>query len=152
LAAGGEGIDSGRELLQAGDGLLGRAAPTHEPVAAVHLALAAPKTDGERGCGRASIPFVPAVVDVSLAEEPGPAIQRPKQRRRSKASAAELEIDGLAVKISRGDCRGDRKRSGRLDDPTGSGAKGMVTTRLVDFRKGSDALVVPSTAVIPIPA
>lgn len=46
--------------------------------------------------------FVPAVVDVGSAEEPGPAIQRPKQRRRSKASAVELEIDGVAVKISRG--------------------------------------------------
>ncbi|AHE52284.1 hypothetical protein NX02_19870 [Sphingomonas sanxanigenens DSM 19645 = NX02] len=46
--------------------------------------------------------FVPAVVDVGSAEEPGAAIQRPKQRRRSKASAVELEIDGVAVKISHG--------------------------------------------------
>lgn len=46
--------------------------------------------------------FVPAVVDVGPAEELAPAIQRPKRRRRSKASAVELEIDGVAVKISRG--------------------------------------------------
>jgi len=46
--------------------------------------------------------FVPAIVDVGPAEEPAPAIQRPKQRRRSKANAVELEIDGVAVKISRG--------------------------------------------------
>jgi transposase len=51
----------------------------------------------------AAVPaFVPAVVDVALAEEPAAAIQRPKKRRRSKASAVELEIDGVAVKISRG--------------------------------------------------
>lgn len=51
----------------------------------------------------AAVPaFVPAVVDLGSAEELGPAIQRPKQRRRSKASAVELEIDGVAVKISRG--------------------------------------------------
>jgi len=46
--------------------------------------------------------FVPAIVDVGPAEEPAPAIQRPKQRRRSKASAVELEIDGVAVKICGG--------------------------------------------------
>ena len=46
--------------------------------------------------------FVPAIVDVGPAEEPAPAIQRPKQRRRSKASAVELEIDGVAGKIRRG--------------------------------------------------
>lgn len=45
---------------------------------------------------------MPAVVDVGPAEETVPAIQRPKKRRRSKASAVELEIDGVAVKISRG--------------------------------------------------
>lgn len=51
----------------------------------------------------AAVPaFVPAVVDVGPAEEPAPAIQRPKRRRRSKASAVELEIDGVAVKISHG--------------------------------------------------
>ncbi|WP_407940305.1 IS3 family transposase [Novosphingobium aerophilum] len=51
----------------------------------------------------AAVPaFVPAVVDVGPAEEPAPAIQRPKRRRRLKASAVELEIDGVAVKISRG--------------------------------------------------
>ena len=42
--------------------------------------------------------FVPAVVDVGPAEEPA----RAKRRRRSKASAVELEIDGVAVKISGG--------------------------------------------------
>ncbi|WP_298171396.1 transposase [Novosphingobium sp.] len=46
--------------------------------------------------------FVPAIVDVAPAEEPAAAMQRPKRRRRSKASAVELEIDGVAVKISRG--------------------------------------------------
>lgn len=51
----------------------------------------------------AAVPaFVPAIVDVAPAEEPAAAIQRPKKRRRSKASAVELEIDGVAVKISRG--------------------------------------------------
>ena len=46
--------------------------------------------------------FVPAVVDVVTVDERAPAIQRPKKRRRSKASAVELEIDGVAVKINRG--------------------------------------------------
>lgn len=46
--------------------------------------------------------FVPAVVDVVAADEPAPVVQRPKQRRRPKTSAVELEIDGVAVKISRG--------------------------------------------------
>jgi transposase len=46
--------------------------------------------------------FVPAVVDAVSAAEPVPAIQRPKRGRRSKASAVELEIDGVSVKISRG--------------------------------------------------
>ncbi|WP_404478641.1 hypothetical protein [Novosphingobium sp. BL-52-GroH] len=51
----------------------------------------------------AAVPaFVPAVVDAVAAEEVTPAIQRPKKRRRSKASAVEREIDGVAVKISRG--------------------------------------------------
>jgi len=51
----------------------------------------------------AAVPaFVPAVVDVAPADEPASAIRRPKRRRRSKASAVELEIDGVAVKISRG--------------------------------------------------
>lgn len=52
--------------------------------------------------GAAAPAFVPTVIDVAPAEEPAPAIQRPKKRRRSKASAVELEIDGVAVKISRG--------------------------------------------------
>jgi len=39
---------------------------------------------------------------ISPADEPASAIRRPKRRRRSKASAVELEIDGVAVKISRG--------------------------------------------------
>jgi transposase len=46
--------------------------------------------------------FVPAVVDTGSAAEPAPPIRRPKKGRRSKASAVELEIDGVAVKISRG--------------------------------------------------
>lgn len=50
----------------------------------------------------AALAFVPAVVDVGPAEETVLAIQRPKKRRRSKASAVELEIDGVAVKISGG--------------------------------------------------
>jgi len=51
----------------------------------------------------AAVPaFVPAVVDIGSPDEPAPAVQRPKQRRRSKASAVELEIDGVAVKIGRG--------------------------------------------------
>ncbi|WP_432788102.1 IS66-like element accessory protein TnpA [Novosphingobium rhizosphaerae] len=44
--------------------------------------------------------FVPAVVTIDEAK---PAVQqRTKKRRRSKTSAVELEIDGVAVKISRG--------------------------------------------------
>lgn len=51
----------------------------------------------------AAVPaFVPAIVDVAPAEEPAAAIRQPKKRRRSKASAVELEIDGVAVKISPG--------------------------------------------------
>jgi len=51
----------------------------------------------------AAVPaFVPAVVDAVAAGEFPPAIQRPKERRRSKASTVELEIDGVAVKMSRG--------------------------------------------------
>ena len=45
--------------------------------------------------------FVPAVVDVGSAEELGQVVQRLQKRRRSKASAVELEIDGVAVKICR---------------------------------------------------
>lgn len=44
--------------------------------------------------------FVPAVIDLSPADEPAPAVRRPR-RRQSKASAVELEIDGVAVKIGR---------------------------------------------------
>ena len=46
--------------------------------------------------------FVPAIVEVAPAAEPVPTVRRSKKRRRSKASAVELEIDGVAVKISRG--------------------------------------------------
>jgi len=46
--------------------------------------------------------FVPAVVDTGSPEEPAPVAHRPKRGRRSKPSAVELEIDGVAVKISRG--------------------------------------------------
>jgi transposase len=41
------------------------------------------------------------VVDVGSAEELGQVVQRLQKRRRSKASAVELEIDGVAVKICR---------------------------------------------------
>lgn len=45
--------------------------------------------------------FVPAVVELSSAPDQAP-VRRARKRRRSKASAVELEIDGVAVKIGRG--------------------------------------------------
>lgn len=57
----------------------------------------------DRGVALPVVPaFVPAVVEVAPADDPVPTARRPKKRRRSKASAVELEIDGVAVKISRG--------------------------------------------------
>jgi transposase len=57
----------------------------------------------DRGVTLPAVPaFVPAVVEPPPADEPIPTARRPKKRRRSKASAVELEIDGVAVKISRG--------------------------------------------------
>jgi len=46
--------------------------------------------------------FVPAIVEVAPAVGPVPTARRSKKRRRSKASAVELEINCVAVKISRG--------------------------------------------------
>ena len=46
--------------------------------------------------------FVPAVIDPLSPSDPAPAVRRPRKRRRSQVSAVELEIDGVAVKISRG--------------------------------------------------
>lgn len=57
----------------------------------------------ERGVSLPSAPaFVPAVVEA--AADGGAATPAPRQvkRRRSKVSAVELEIDGVAVKINRG--------------------------------------------------
>lgn len=46
--------------------------------------------------------FVPAVIDPLAPSDPAPAVRQPRKRRRSQVSAVELEIDGVAVKISRG--------------------------------------------------
>ena len=46
--------------------------------------------------------FVPAVVEAAADVEPVPAARRSNKPRRSKVSAVELEIDGVAVKINRG--------------------------------------------------
>lgn len=45
--------------------------------------------------------FVPAVVEMSARSAPPPTARGPRKRRRPKASAVELEIDGVAVKIGR---------------------------------------------------
>lgn len=45
--------------------------------------------------------FVPAVIDLGAPPDPAP-VRRARKRHRSKASAVELEIDGVAVKIGRG--------------------------------------------------
>jgi transposase len=57
----------------------------------------------ERGVSLPTAPmFVPAVVEVAAVDDqPAAALRRPRKRRRSKASAVELEIDGVAVKIGR---------------------------------------------------
>jgi transposase len=46
--------------------------------------------------------FVPAVIDPLPASDPAPMARHPRKRRRSKAGAVELEIDGVTVKIARG--------------------------------------------------
>lgn len=57
----------------------------------------------ERGVTLPAAPaFVPAVVEAAPADEPVPIARRQQKRRRSQASAVELEIDGVAVKIGRG--------------------------------------------------
>jgi transposase len=43
--------------------------------------------------------FVPAIIDPVPADDPPPATRRPRRRRGFRASAVELEIDGVAVKI-----------------------------------------------------
>lgn len=50
-----------------------------------------------------AVAFVPAVIEPSAVPDPAPT-RRPRHRRRTAAAAAavELEIDGVAVKISRG--------------------------------------------------
>ena len=56
----------------------------------------------ERGMpGQTASVFVPAVVEAAPTDKPL-TTRRPNTRRRSKASAVELEIDGVAVKINRG--------------------------------------------------
>jgi transposase len=45
--------------------------------------------------------FVPAVIEPLPMNEPARAARRPRKRHRSKASAIELEIDGVAVKTGR---------------------------------------------------
>lgn len=59
----------------------------------------------ERGQALPAAPspsFVPAVIEPPPMDEPVPAAKRSRPRRRSKTSAVELEIDGVAVKIGRG--------------------------------------------------
>lgn len=46
--------------------------------------------------------FVPAVIEPSPSNDAAPPAKRSHRRRRSPASAVELEIDGVAVKIARG--------------------------------------------------
>ena len=46
--------------------------------------------------------FVPAVIEPSASRDAAPVAKRPRRRRRSHASAVELEIDGVAVKIAHG--------------------------------------------------
>jgi transposase len=46
--------------------------------------------------------FVPAVIDPLPANEPVPVARRSRKHRGAKASAVELEIDGVAVKIGHG--------------------------------------------------
>ena len=57
----------------------------------------------ERGMALPTAPvFVPAVVEVAVTDDPpGTRVRHTRKRRRSKASAVELEIDGVAVKFGR---------------------------------------------------
>lgn len=50
--------------------------------------------------------FVPAVIEPAPSNDAAPVAARPRRRRRSHASAVELEIDGVAVKIAHGADRG----------------------------------------------
>ena len=50
--------------------------------------------------------FVPAVVDLGVPNDAGPVGRRPRRRRQSSPGAVELEIDGVAVKITRGADKG----------------------------------------------
>ena len=55
----------------------------------------------ERGVPLQAAPvFVPAIVEATPTVEPLTTARRPNKRRRSKVSAVELEIDGVAVKIA----------------------------------------------------
>ena len=45
--------------------------------------------------------FVPAVIEPGAVSDPAP-VRRARQRLRAMATAVELEIDGVAVKIARG--------------------------------------------------
>lgn len=57
----------------------------------------------DQGAALSAVPaFVPAIVEAQPADKPASAARRPKKRRRSKVSAVELEIDGVAVKIGQG--------------------------------------------------
>ncbi|WP_281417195.1 IS66-like element accessory protein TnpA [Sphingobium phenoxybenzoativorans] len=57
----------------------------------------------ERGASLPSVTaFVPAVVEAAEDDRPAAPARRSIKRRRSKVSAVELEIDGVAVKINRG--------------------------------------------------
>ena len=46
--------------------------------------------------------FVPAVIDSMPDPDPAPQNKPVRRRRRSKAGAVELEVDGITVKIARG--------------------------------------------------
>jgi transposase len=46
--------------------------------------------------------FVPAVIEPAASSDPEVVVRRPRRRRRSRAGAVELEIDGALVKIARG--------------------------------------------------
>ena len=94
--------------------------------------------------------FVPAVIEPAAATA---VPVRPAQRRARQPRAdgmVKLEIDGVAVKIGRGEdrarcgCRcprrGDRRLEGIALIGPGSDARVMVATMPVDFRKGADSL------------
>jgi transposase len=46
------------------------------------------------------------VIEPAPSKNAAPAVAQPRRRRRSHASAVELEIDGVAVKIAHGADRG----------------------------------------------